>query len=64
MPPQRKASAFSLWWQSITQPAATLQHPSVRDAVPEGAALLGDEQMEALGHSLAQAHVLYTGPTR
>ncbi|APP82901.1 GH36-type glycosyl hydrolase domain-containing protein [Xanthomonas hortorum pv. vitians] len=64
MPPQRKASAFSLWWQSITQPAATLQHPSVRDAVPEGAALFGDEQMEALGHSLAQAHVLYTGPTR
>ncbi|GAE61318.1 hypothetical protein XPN_3224 [Xanthomonas arboricola pv. pruni MAFF 301427] len=26
--------------------------------------MLGDEQMEALGHSLAQAHVLYTGPTR
>ncbi|PPT36214.1 cyclic beta 1-2 glucan synthetase [Xanthomonas arboricola] len=63
MPLQRKASAFSLWWQSITQPAATLQQSPV-DPAPQGAALFGDEQMQALGQALAQAHVLHTGPTR
>lgn len=63
MPLQRKASAFSLWWQSITQPAATLQQSPV-DPAPQVAALFGDEQMQALGQALAQAHVLHTGPTR
>ncbi|PPU09895.1 glycoside hydrolase family 94 protein [Xanthomonas arboricola] len=63
MPPQRKASAFSLWWQSITRPSATLHQSPVAQA-PQGAALFGDEQMQALGQALAQAHVLHTGPAR
>lgn len=64
MPPKRKASAFSLWWQSITQPAPSLQTHPARDAAVPGAALLGDEQMEMLARALATTHTLYTGPAR
>ncbi|WP_386362112.1 GH36-type glycosyl hydrolase domain-containing protein [Xanthomonas campestris] len=63
MLPPRKASAFSLWWQSIIQPAAPPTQ-SARNAGNPSAALLGDEQMEGLARALATSHVLYTGQAR
>lgn len=60
-------SRFSAWRRVFQPRAAALLEPQPErrvEAPPPRAALLGDEQMEALGRALAQEHVLLAGSSR